>query len=363
MKWSFTLGTFAGSTVRIHVTFILLLAWIGVQTWFTSGLSEAIDGVAFFASIFFCVLLHEFGHALAARRYGIRTPDITLYPIGGIARLERMPKNPWQELVVAAAGPAVNVVIAAVLFTVIGSLPNAEKAMDFSSPVSLPARIAFANVALVLFNLIPAFPMDGGRMLRAILTFFAPRPRATRWAATIGQGLAILGAIAAISAQQPFLLLIALFIFWAAGQEASATEAEAYFEGVKLDQVLVHRFRALDIHDSLREAANALLDGSQQDFPVLDDGGQCVGMLLRPDLFRALAEGGLEMPVREAMRTDFPRFPPDQSLSAALEAMGASGLPAAPVLDGNGAIAGLLTRENVAEFLTMRSALAVGRRG
>lgn len=358
MKWSWTLGTVAGTKVRVHVTFVILLVFLAANFWSSGGAPAALIGVAFFLALFLCVVLHEFGHALAARRYGIRTPDITLYPIGGIARLERMPKTPSHELVVAAAGPLVNVVIAVVLLTALGGLPSVEQLGDFGemTPRSFLGRLALVNIMLVVFNLIPAFPMDGGRMLRALLAMAMPRPTATRWAATIGQLIAVAGALLAVSVGMWWLLIIAGFVFFAAGQEASMTDAQAAFEGVTVAAAMETRFRVLQTGTTLQRAAEALLEGQQHDFPVIDESGECRGILLRNDLLRALAEGKLHAPVVDAAQAQFARVRADQELSAALEVLTASALPVAPVMDDDGKIEGLLTRENVAEFLVVRSA-------
>jgi Zn-dependent protease len=191
MTWSFRIGTVAGTAVRIHVTFVLLLAWIWFTHYRIGGAPAAWQGVAFILAVFACVLLHEFGHVLAARRYGILTPDITLLPIGGLARLERMPEEPGQEFVIAIAGPLVNVLIAAVIILVLGYGVGPDQITQIENPqISFLARLAGVNIFLVLFNLIPAFPMDGGRVLRAALASRMSWSRATQIAAAIGQGLA-----------------------------------------------------------------------------------------------------------------------------------------------------------------------------
>jgi Zn-dependent protease len=216
MGWSIRLFNVAGTAVRIHLTFFLLLAWIAAIHWSRGGLEAAIDGVVFIALLFLCVVLHEFGHVFAARAYGIRTSDVTLLPIGGVASLERMPEKPGQEIVVALAGPAVNLVIAVALAIGLGASFNLDQIAQLEEArTSLIGRIAAANVALCVFNLIPAFPMDGGRVLRALLAIRMGYTRATRTAATIGQGLAFVFALLGLLGN-PMLILIAVFIFLAA---------------------------------------------------------------------------------------------------------------------------------------------------
>ena len=181
MGWSFRLFDVGGTAVRVHVTFFLLLAWIAAIHWARGGAAEAIDGIVFILALFACVVLHEFGHVFAARRYGIKTSDVTLLPIGGVASLERMPEKPSQEIVVALAGPAVNIVIALVLMFVLGARFDLSQMAQLEQAQStLTGRIAAANMMLFAFNLIPAFPMDGGRVLRAILAIWMGYTRATR---------------------------------------------------------------------------------------------------------------------------------------------------------------------------------------
>src|SRR4051794_10663658 len=213
MGWSIRVARVAGTDVKVHVTFLLLLAWVWFTHYRVGGTEAAWQGVLFIVLLFACVVLHEFGHAFAARLYGILTPDITLLPIGGVARLQRMPDKPGQELVVALAGPAVNVVIAAVLFAVLGRTAEADEVAHLEDPrADMLARLAGVNVMLVVFNLIPAFPMDGGRVLRALLAMRMSYGRATQVAASIGQGIAFLFGFLGLLFN-PLLIFIAIFIY------------------------------------------------------------------------------------------------------------------------------------------------------
>jgi Zn-dependent protease len=213
MSWSLTIGRFGATTLRVHLTFFLLLAWIGVSAWLKGGAPAARDSVLFIALIFGCVVLHEFGHILMARRFGIETPDVILLPIGGVALMPRMPEKPAQELAVAVAGPMVNVVIAFFLFLLLGAI-HPDNLVRIDDPrVSLLARLAAANVFLVLFNMIPAFPMDGGRVLRALLAMKLGGARATQVAASVGQAFAFaLGFLGLFG--NPLLIFIAIFVYW-----------------------------------------------------------------------------------------------------------------------------------------------------
>jgi Zn-dependent protease len=225
MRSSVKIATIFGIEVRIDITFLLFLAWMWFTYYQIAGFSGAFQGVLLILALFGCVLLHEFGHAFAAMGFGIKTPDITLLPIGGVARLSRIPDKPWQELVVAVAGPLVNVVIAAVLIFVIHGTTEILQIEELENPrIELLGKLASINVMLVLFNMIPAFPMDGGRVLRSLLAMLMPHALATQIAAWIGQGLAIVFAIFGLLHRNPFLIFIAIFIFFGAQQEVAMSK-------------------------------------------------------------------------------------------------------------------------------------------
>ena len=370
MRWAIRLGRIAGTEVRIHITFFLLLAWLGASDWQAEGLHAALHWMALMCLVFFCVLLHEFGHALAARRYGIRTPDITLYPFGGVARIERMPENPREEIVIALAGPAVNVVIAAVLWLVLAALGSAGRMDPMKAEGSWAAQLLAVNVWLLLFNLIPAFPMDGGRVLRAVLAMRLGHARATRIAAQIGQGLAIvLGFVGAfgISAlnfpASPMLILVAFFVFMAAANEAGAVQMQSVIRGLSVSAAMVTEFKALPRNASLGEAADVLLHTSQHEFPVTDPDGTLRGIFTRTELVAALRESGPETPVLGVMREDFPVVHPSTPFDEAFRMMQQRGCPVLPVTDDEGRLVGLFTMENIGEMLMVRNAISQSRRG
>lgn len=353
--WTLPIGRMFGIDVRIHLTFLLLLGFIGVSHWLATGSVEAtVGGLLFFAAIFLCVLLHEFGHALAARRYGIRTHDITLLPIGGVARLERLPSKPSQELVVALAGPAVNVVIAAVLGAVLwlGGVWEPLGAITLTSG-NLAERLLLANVFLVLFNMLPAFPMDGGRVLRALLGMRMKHVRATRIAARVGQGMAVLFGLAGLFGN-PMLVLVAFFVWVGAAQEAAATEMKASFAGATVREAMLTDFRTLSPEHTLRDALNLVLAGSQEDFPVVSE-GRVVGMLPHSEIFRALRERDDRTTVVEIMSREFAFVCEDTPLDESLAAEQFGGRLALPVLR-DGMLAGMLTSQNICEFFLIRSA-------
>src|ERR671916_1181737 len=232
MGWSIPVGTVKGTVIRIHVTFLLFLVWIAASHYARGGRDAAVEGTVFVLLLFLCVLPHEFGHVFAARRYGVQTPDITLLPIGGVARLERIPEKPSEELGVALAGPAVNVVIAALLFLILGGLPSMDDGMQVQNAgVGLLERLAWVNISLVLFNLIPAFPMDGGRVLRALLAYRLGYARGTRIAAGIGQAVAFALGLAGLFGN-PLLIFIALFVYMGAASEAHAVQLREVSRGM-----------------------------------------------------------------------------------------------------------------------------------
>jgi len=246
MKWSWKIGTFAGIAVYMHATFLLLLGWIAVSHWMQyQSLLPTLTGVAFILALFLCVVLHEYGHALTARRFGIATRDITLLPIGGVARLERMPDKPNQELWVALAGPAVNVALAALLAVYLFLTGHFEPVKNIGLTHGLfLERLLFANLFLVGFNLIPAFPMDGGRVLRAILAKRMEYARATRISASVGQGLALVFGFLGLFTN-PFLVFVALFVWIGAAQETALVEAKSALASISVKDAMISVFRTL----------------------------------------------------------------------------------------------------------------------
>jgi Zn-dependent protease/predicted transcriptional regulator len=362
MKWSTKVGTFAGIDVYVHTTFLMLIAWVGFAHWQEGrSLTAALAGVAFVLVLFLCVLLHEFGHALTARRYGIGTRDITLLPIGGLAQLERMPDDPRQELWVALAGPAVNVAIAIVLavvwFVTDGVLQPGATGVETASVLE---RLVLVNIVLVLFNLLPAFPMDGGRVLRALLAMRMPYMRATQLAATVGQGMALLFGLVGLFAN-PFLIFIALFVWIGAGQEAAQSEMRSALGGVPLARAMLTDFRTLAPDDTLARAVELLLAGTQQDFPIADERGAVLGILTRADLLTALARQEQHAPVATIMRRDFLTADAGADLDDVLQELQGRDCHTVPVLQ-RGQLIGLLTMDNVGEFLSVQAALTGRRR-
>lgn len=364
-KWSWRIARIAGIDLYIHATFPLLFAWVALNAHGRGATVQTVLAILVLTlAVFVIVVLHECGHAFTARRFGIRTRDITLLPIGGIARLERMPRAPTQELLIALAGPAVNVVLAVVLYaglTLAGDTTmNAELSRSATSLTltSALAQLVAINVTLAAFNLIPAFPMDGGRVLRAILAMRShDYAKATATAARVGRGFALVFAVVGIFLlDSPTLALVAVFVWIAATSEAISVRTSAALAHVPLSAVMITDFRTLEPNDALSLAADLTIDGFQEDFPVTDHGA-LVGMLTRRDLLRGLAAQGRDATVGDAMRREFPTAAIDDRADSALERLAGAHGAAVPVLRGQ-ELVGVLTVGNVSEFLSLRAATA-----
>jgi len=356
MKWQWKLARIAGIDVYMHATFLLIIGWMAFSYWTEQGTLQAVlSGVLFILLLFVFVVMHEYGHALTARKFGIKTRDITLYPIGGVARLERMPEKPIEELWVALAGPAVNVVAAIVLFGYLLLTRTFEPLTSLSiSTGSLVERLAVVNLWLVGFNLIPAFPMDGGRVLRALLGLKLEYVQATQVAAYVGQAFAfIFGFIGLFS--NPFLVFIALFVWMGAAQEANLAQVKHSVSGIPVSRAMLTDFQVLTPRDTLTRVVGLILAGSQHDFPVIQD-GQVVGILDRDMFMKALSERGQSVSVAEVMRRDVTVIDSHEMVEAALMRLQENGSKTLPVLH-DGQLVGLITSENITEYLMIRSAL------
>jgi Zn-dependent protease len=357
VTWSYRLARIAGTDIKVHVTFLLLLGWYAFAAWRTDGPQAAVGGILFLLALFGCVLLHEFGHILMARRFGVRTPDVILLPIGGVARLERIPDEPKQELLIAAAGPLVTLFVAVALYAWARATGDAPAMLPDPGRGGFAERLMAVNVWLLAFNLIPAFPMDGGRMLRALLATRIGLVRATNAAAVLGQVLAVAMILAGLSGHI-LLAVIGFFVFVGASAEARAVETRAMGEGLRVAEMMVTQFRTLPAHATLSQAVDLLLSGDQREFPVLDDRGRASGILTRDNLIRGLRERGPDSLVAEAMTAAAAPVSPALGFQDALERLRRSGLPALPVVDGGGILVGLLTMDNISELLLVRRAHA-----
>ncbi len=347
---SFKLGSVAGIPIQVHWSFLLLVAWVLFASLATGATwPAAVASVGFVLVLFGCVLLHELGHALAAARFGIPTRDITLLPIGGVARLERMPRKPSQELIVALAGPAVNVIIAGLLFLVLASSGNIPSSDSLAAGGTFLQRLMVVNIALVVFNLLPAFPMDGGRVLRAVAGMFTNYTQATRIAAAVGQvfaiGFALLGLI------NPFLFLIAAFVFLGAAAEYRQVAMQERLSGLDVGDGMLRRFRVVPPHAALRELTEQLLDGSQRDYPVIQE-GVLVGMLRRPVLLSSLHQ--TQLTVEEAMDKAVEPVEESDPLLKVVEQRASTDVQSVPVVR-EGALVGLLDFGQAMELAEARA--------
>jgi Zn-dependent protease/CBS domain-containing protein len=361
MRWSWQIAKVAGIPIRVHATFLLFLVFVFLVLAKGQSPAKAAETVGFFLALFGCVVLHELGHAVTARRYGVRTRDITLLPIGGVARLERIPEKPSQEIAVALAGPAVNVAIAGILLAAFAGSGGLGVLQDLTTlQSSFFARLLAYNVFLAVFNLIPAFPMDGGRVLRALLATRLDYTRATQIAANVGQGIALLFGLLGLLGN-PILLFIALFVFVGAGAEAAAVQLRSAFEGVPVSRAMIRDFRTLRGDEPLARAVELLLGGHQQDFPVLDAAGSLLGILTRADLLTALASGRTDRRVEEVARRSCGAAHPREMLETVFLRMQEGRCPAVAVLESDGSIVGMVTLENVGEMAMVQAALGRAR--
>jgi stage IV sporulation protein FB len=361
MSWSINIGRIAGTAVRIHLTFVLFLVWIWAANYFTGGPGAAWTSLVFMILLFLCVLAHEFGHVFAARGFGVKTPDVTLLPIGGVARLERIPEEPGQEFVIAIAGPAVNVVIALALIAFAGAdLSMRHLAAVESSQVSMVDRLASVNLFLALFNLIPAFPMDGGRILRSLLALKLGFTRATAVAATIGQAFAFaLGFLGLFG--NPLLIFIAIFVYLAASGEAHVAQVRAMSRGVPVSAAMMTQFATLSPNDTVGQAIEMLLRTSQSEFPVVEN-GRLAGVLGRNDMIKALKEAGPDARIADVMTGEIPTIGHRGTLDEAFRLLQEKSVPAVGVIDPSGRLVGLVTTETIGEMLMVREALPEGLR-
>jgi Zn-dependent protease len=356
MKWSYRIGRIAGTDIKVHVTFLLIVGLWALRGYEEGGAGGAFAETLFLLAVFVCILLHEFGHILMARRFGVRTPDVILLPIGGVARLERIPDEPRQELLIAIAGPAVTLAIVIVLWVLL-QLTHQPIMEGLSPGRPIFLKLFVANVWLLLFNLIPAFPMDGGRVLRALLASRLGLVRGTRIAASLGQMLAVAGGVYGLLViNEPFLVLIAFFVFLGASAEAAVVETRVVGRGLNVGQMMVTDFRTIPVHAPLSQAVELLLSGEQREFPVVDNMGRTEGILTRDNLIRGLSQRGADSTVAQSMTADVPSVAPTLGFQEALERLRSSRLPALPVVDGTGALVGLLTQDNITDHLMVRRA-------
>ncbi len=359
MRGSYKIARLAGIDVKVHWTFLILLAWFFFSYYRETQLLESgLYGVGFVLAVFACVIAHEYGHALVARHFGVRTRDITMLPIGGLASLERIPEKPSEELLVALAGPAVNLVIAAGLYLYLALTGQLLNILTYSETVSRLDPIFFAenlfavNLLLVLFNMIPAFPMDGGRVLRALLAMRWDRAKATRLAAGLGRTLAV--AFVFLGFFYSFwLVFIGLFVYLGALNENRQVETQTALTGFAVSDVLMTLYTPLYVHEPLQRAVDLLLDGQEKEFLVLDLDGIVVGVLTREAIVQGLNTGRRDLRIKDVTLATPLELALQMPLQEAFELMMSKRTTVCPVYDGQHLV-GMLNQENIQEFMLVR---------
>lgn len=361
MSWTWKLGKVAGIRIQVHATFLLLVAWVAWVYWqLDPSIASVRDGLLFLLVVFGVVVLHELSHSFAAKLFGIATTDITLLPIGGVSRLERQPERPHQELVVALAGPALNLVLAAgCLLILLARTPDLPRAAQALAGESFVANLLWVNVALAVFNLLPAFPMDGGRAVRALLAMVTDRTRATRIAAGLGKALALVFVVVGVM-WNPVLAIIGVFVWLGATAEGATAEAQHAMEGLTVRDAMITSFHTVGPHEPLAQPVHLLLSSFQQDFPVVES-GRLVGMLPLEALLEGLVAHGHDAPVGAVMLSDFQLARPDEDLNLVARRLGRRERRCLPVV-ADEALKGVVTIDNIAELLRVHAALEARRR-
>lgn len=360
MKGTLKFGSVFGIKIEVHWTFALLLLWVVFSDVRQGGnLLTSMFNVSLILILFVCVVLHELGHALTAKKFKINTRQITLLPIGGVATLEKMPEKPSQELLVALAGPAVNVVIAALLYLVVpvksylGSPPaQILETLNTLSPQTFVFYLFVANIMLVVFNLVPAFPMDGGRVFRALLAFKLGRVKATAIAAGLGELMAVLFFFLGVLFN-PFLILIALFIFVSAYGENEMVKQSSLLKGHTAKEAMLKYITLLHPDDTVQKAIDTLLAGSEKDFVVSEE-NVIMGVVYQKDIIKNAATPALL--VKEIMHGDFKMVEASDEIEKVLELMGKEKRTFFPVTIEKKLI-GAIDMSNISEFILLKTSV------
>lgn len=359
MRWSLKIGRVSGIGLYLHVTLLLLFALLAYAGFVEMGTRGAVWSLALVASILACIMLHELGHSLIAQRLGVQVRSITLLPIGGVAALKGIPEKPWHEIAITLSGPTINLVIAAALLPFTGQLPRLFVITMPHDLSSFLATMVNANLTLFVFNFIPAFPMDGGRLLRAVLALMMSFPRATVIAATVGQVLAI-GFVLVGLKFSLWLVIIGVFIFFGAEGEEKIVRTRSLLRDLVVEEVMARDFVVLAPAASVMRGLEMVYHTGQDDFPVMD-GDRLLGIVTRQDMLDTANQRGPETPVSEAMDTGLPALPPHTQLSQAYETMMSEGYQSLPVVQDD-RLVGLLSHDNISRYLLVQSGLKPARR-
>ncbi len=357
-RFSIPLGSPFGIKISIHWTFGFLIAWI-VLVSVNQGLEvyQILMQIVFVLTIFVCVVLHELGHSLMAIRLGGKVESITLLPIGGMANMSEMPEKPREEFLVSAAGPLVNVVIALLLMLYMSWIhPVSPDDMEFEAITfqNFPVMLLAANLFIVAFNLIPAFPMDGGRLFRSALAMKMSRLQATSIAKDIGQIFAIIFIIAGIFVN-PFLIIIGIFVLLGAKGEHEMIKYQDILNQYTVEDVLKTDYQALDADETIGQAAEKLVHISDRGFVITSE-GEFAGLLTKNDIIKGLNERGREIAVKEFMDSDVPSVRSSDSLFEVYKDMRRNQHEIVPVKAGDN-FKGVLELENINEFLLIKKAI------
>ncbi len=363
MKSKLSLGKVFGIRIQVHWTFLFIIAWVIYVGWRQGANNQAIVwSVIYVLSIFACVVLHELGHALTAKQFGISTSRITLLPIGGVASLERMPEKPKQELLVAVMGPLVNVVIAGILFLFVyqqlAILQQPEKVETFFRTVTSENYLMylfFTNIALVVFNLIPAFPMDGGRVLRALLSFRMDRVRATQIAANLGQIIAFaflyIGFV-----YNPILIFISVFVFLGASGENIMVKQMNVLKGHLVREAMITNYTVFHPQDPLDYVGKVLISGTERQFVVLQSESEIAGLLFKENIAKAFQSAHSGLTVSDILDKDFHVVQAEEDLSEIYRIAQVHRHHFFPVME-NRKLVGVIDMENINEFIMLQSRL------
>jgi Zn-dependent protease/CBS domain-containing protein len=363
MGGAFKIGRFSGIDVRVHWTFLLLLALFAFIGYQASGSPlGALTATAVIVALFLCVLLHEFGHSLVAQRLGIEIHSITLLPIGGVSNLESLPEKPADEVKISVAGPLVNVVLAFIFFAValllgaVPLVPSNNLFTGFGSVGEFFFYLGYLNVVLAVFNLLPAFPMDGGRVLRGLLATRLGAVRATDISSAVGQFFALAFFFIGLLTANFILTFIAVFIFFGASGEKQMVRQRESTRGILVSDVMgtkPHTETVTPYH-TFGQVLDSVIHGYQEDFPVADENGKLLGMITREEILAAAHSPGKYSRVRDLMKTNVPTISPQADLfDDGLRILQQSGLRAVPVTE-NGELVGMLTMEDIGQANLLR---------